>query len=225
MRGRIWTESELGRLRELYPSRPTAEIAKVLDVSVYRVYKKANLLGLRKTAECLRAHARLQKGSDVGREFRFKPGLTPANKGLRRPGWYAGRMRETQFRKGSRSGQAAKNWCPIGTIRADGEGFLRIKIRECVHGKEPTGFGNKDAWPLYNRWVWEQVKGPIPPKHIIAFRDGNRGNCAIENLELMSMRDNARRNSMWARMPRELAEAIQLAGALKRKLRRAHGQE
>ena len=37
-------------------------------------------------------------------------------------------------------------------------------------------------------------------------------------LEIMAQ--NARRNSMWATLPRELAETIQLAGALKNKLRR-----
>jgi len=80
------------------------------------------------------------------------------------------------------------------------------------------------VWPLYGRWVWEQLKGPIPPKHLVMFKDGNRSNCAIENLELLSMANNARRNSMWATLPREVAEVIQLNGALKRKLRRIHGQ-
>lgn len=50
--------------------------------------------------------------------------LKPFNKGLRRPGWHVGRMRETQFRKGERSGIAAKNWRPIGTIRTDPDGYL-----------------------------------------------------------------------------------------------------
>jgi hypothetical protein len=68
--------------------------------------------------------------------------------------------------------------------------------------------------------VWEQHNGPIPPKHIVAFKDRNRANCAIENLELMSMADNARRNAMWNRLPPELVQVIMLTGALKRQIKR-----
>ncbi len=67
--------------------------------------------------------------------------------------------------------------------------------------------------------VWREHKGPIPPKHIVIFKDGDRTHCEIDNLQLISMADNARRNSIWAKLPRELAEAIQLAGVLKRKIR------
>jgi len=209
----------------MYPARPTGEIAKALGRTIYGVYGAAFTLGLRKTPEYVQREVGLQKGTTLGRATQFRKGHAPANKGLRRPGWHAGRMKETQFKKGGRSGIAARNWRPIGTILPDPEGYLRIKVREAKHGKEATGFGNTKVWPLLNRYVWEQHKGPIPPKHIVAFKDGKRGNCAIGNLELLSMADNARRNSMWARLPRELAEVIQLNGALKRKIRRLYGEE
>ena len=207
----------------MYPARPTAAIAKELGRSYSGVSQMASTLGLKKTAEYIKAHS-FRKGSVVGRDCRFQKGHVPANKGLKRPGWYAGRMRETQFKKGARQGVAAKKWMPIGTIRVDREGYVRIKVREAKSG-EHSGFGNSGAWPLLNRHVWEQNKGPIPPKHIVAFKDRDRSNCAIENLELMSMADNARRNSMWAMLPRELAEALQMNGALKRQLRRLGGKE
>lgn len=35
---------------------------------------------------------------------------------------------------------------------------------------------------LLHRVVWEHHHGPIPHGHIVAFRDKNRANCAIENL-------------------------------------------
>jgi len=134
-------------------------------------------------------------------------------------------MKETQFKPGQRSGKAAANWQPIGTILADHEGYLRIKVREAMHG-EATGFGNSKVWPLLGRHVWEQHNGPIPPKHLIKFKDGDRSNCSIDNLDMVSMADNCRANSIWAVLPRELAEAIQLNGALKRKIRRrANGKE
>ncbi|MGP0074877.1 MAG: HNH endonuclease signature motif containing protein [Bryobacteraceae bacterium] len=75
--------------------------------------------------------------------------------------------------------------------------------------------------------VWEQHRGPIPPGHIVVFKDRDRSNCAIENLELISKAENARRNRMWNEdvMPRELAEVIQLNGVLKRKLREAYAKQ
>jgi hypothetical protein len=229
MNGRAWSEDDLAVLAEQYPIAPTKQIAKALDRCIYSVYNKALALGLRKSKEFLDSPegGRLRKGQcRPGMEkTQFTKGHVPANKGLRRPGWAPGRMRETQFRKGQRSGRAAKNWKPIGTILADSDGYLRIKVREAVYGKEPCGFGNTKVWPLLQRHIWEQYHGPIPPKHLVVFKNGDRANCAIDNLELISMADNARRNSMWRRLPRELAQVIQLNGVLKRKIGAIHGQK
>lgn len=229
MNGVAWSQRDLDRLAKLYPVRPSAEVARVLGRGLSSVSGMARVLGLRKTQAYLDSEAsgRLRKGyTRPGTErTQFPKGHVPLNKGLRRPGWAPGRMRETQFKKGERRGKAALNWKPIGTIRPDTEGYLRIKVREAVHGKESTGFGNTKVWPLYHREVWKRQHGPIPPKHIITFKDRDRGNCAIGNLEMLSMADNARRNSMWNNYPRELALAIQINGQLKRKIRRGNGKE
>jgi hypothetical protein len=226
---RFWSPDDLKQLAELYPMRPTKEVAKALNRSLASTYGTAAKLGFKKSQAFLDSEesGRLRKGqSRPGTErTQFQKGHAPANKGLRYPGWAPGRMAETQFRKGQRTGVAARNWTPIGTILADYEGYLRIKVRDAQHGKEATGFGNTKVWPLLNRHLWEQHNGPIPPNHLVKFKDGNRSNCTIENLELVSMADNARKNSMWHSLPRELAEIIQLQGALKRKLRRADGQK
>lgn len=225
---RFWTREDLAALAELYPNLPSKEVAAKLNRSLSATYGAAKKHGLKKSQAFLNSDAayRIPKGQTIpgSESHQFKKGQIPFNKGLRRPGWSPGRMKETQFRKGQRTGQAARNWVPIGTIHPDSEGYLRIKVREAVHGKEVTGYGNVKVWPLYNRYLWELHKGPIPPKHLVVFKDRDRSRCVIENLELMSMADNARRNQMWQTLPRELAQVIQLNGALKRKLRR-HGQE
>lgn len=215
---RPWTPEEEAYMRENYADTPTADLARHLGRAYTAVSQHAIRLGLTKSPEYLRS-TRLQPGQCIGKEHQFRPGQTPANKGLRRPGWAPGRMAETQFRRGARNGRAAQNWRPIGTILPDSEGYLRIKVREAEYGKEPCGFGNVQVWPLLHRRLWEQAHGPIPEGHLVVFRDGNRQNCVIENLMLMTMADNARRNSMW-NLPRELAEVIQLQGALKRQLRK-----
>lgn len=218
---RPWTEEEVSLVRELYPHRPTKEISARLARPVGSVYQQAEVLGVKKSLEFLSSPLSgiIHKGERRGIGTEFKKGLAPANKGLRRPGWYRGRMRETQFKKGSRSGKAAENWKPIGTILPDSDGYLRIKVREAEYGKEPFGFGNVKVWPLLQRHVWEQNNGPIPPGHKIVFKDGNKQHVEIENLECLSSAQLLQRNSLWKRYPRELAETIQLVGALKRKIR------
>jgi len=226
---RRWTAVEDRVLRKLYPHRPTKEIGAQLGRTFYVVYQRAAKLGLKKSAAYMASPAacRLRRGDKVGWAYRYPKGHVPANKGLRRPGWAPGRMAETQFKKGIRSGIAAINWCPIGSIRPDAEGYLRIKVREGRKG-EAYGFGNVKIWPLLNRHVWAQHHGPIPAGHIVTFKDRNRANCTLENLELRTLAENMKRNTVH-RLPKELAQVIQLTGALKRKIRnrekKANGEE
>lgn len=222
MNGQAWTKAELERLQALYPNQPTRKLAKLFGRTESSLNGTARKLRLRKTEEYLLSPeaCRLRRGEPrPGVATQFQKDHVPANKGLRRPGWSAGRMKETQFVKGQRTGKAAENWKPVGTILADTEGYLRIKIREAVHGSEATGFGNVDVWPLLQRHVWKEHHGAIPKGHVIAFKNGDRQNCAIENLECISRGDLAKRNAMWNRYPRELVEAIMANGALKRKMR------
>lgn len=201
MARRFWSQSELDVVRKLYPDHDTKRISEQLGRNIRAVYVMADKLGLKKSREYIRKNCRLQKGHAFGRATQFQKGLVPHNKGLRRPGWYRGRMRETQFKKGNRTGKAAKNFRTVGTILTDTDGYLRIKVRDAVHAKEPTGFGNGKVWPFYHRYLWEQKHGPIPAGHVVVFKDGNRANCDLENLELISRADLARRNAMWHRMP------------------------
>lgn len=217
MNGKPWSARELLGLQAMYPHCPTGIVAELLGHSVYSVNGAAHKLGLHKTEEYLASPeaCRLRRVTPgeprVGAAYQFQKGQVPANKGLRRPGYAPGRMKETQFRKGQRSA----NWKPIGTVMTDSDGYQRIKISEGL-----SGFGNPLVWPFLQRHTWEQHHGPIPPGHVVAFKDGKRENCAIENLECISRADLARRNAMWNRFPPELIKAITLNGAIKRKLRR-----
>lgn len=218
---RPWNPSEIELVRLLYADTKTAKIADRLGRREDSVYRLAFKLGLSKSATYLASPdaCRLRRGDQVGKAHRFVKGQIPVNKGLRRPGWSPGRMASTQFRKGERRGAANENWKPIGTILADHEGYLRIKIREGIPGAA-TGFGNTKIWPLLQRHVWEQHNGPIPPAHAIVFKDRDRKNCAMGNLECISRGDLMRRNSFRTNYPPELVQVIQLRGALNRVIRR-----
>jgi hypothetical protein len=222
---RLWEPEDDEVMRVRYPDVPTPVIARELRRTVCSVYARADKLGLTKSQAYLNSPAacRLRRGGDEhpGRATQFKKGQTPANKGLRRPGWSVGRgrMQETQFKKGERSGVASSNWRPIGTILPDPEGYLRIKVREAVYGAEPTGFGNVRVWPLLQRHTWEQIHGPVPPGYIVCFRDRDKTNCAPENLELVSRRNLMARNTVH-NLPKPLKQTIQLLGALNRQIRK-----
>lgn len=220
IRRRFWTPVEDAALRLVYPWWPTARLAHPFGRTIWSVNHRAEVLGLHKSA-AYRASPEaqwLRRNADIGAPFRFQKGHVPANKGVRRPGWSAGRMRETQFKKGERRGAAAINWRPIGTLATDPEGYQRIKIREARPG-EAYGFGNVGVWPLLQRHVWRTAHGAIPPGHVIVFKDGNRANCILENLDCIARRALMARNTVH-NLPKPLAQTIQLLGALNRQVRR-----
>ena len=53
-----------------------------------------------------------------------------------------------------------------------------------------------------HRVVWEQHHGPIPPKHVVRFKDGNTMNWDISNLEMISQTGKMECNTI-QRVPAE----------------------
>lgn len=206
-----WTDADDALLRSRYPDERTVDLARDMGLSAARVSQHAAALGLHKSAAYLASPAacRLRHGDEVGKAHRFQKGQVPYNKGLRRPGWAPGRMRETQFKKGHLSGRALQIVQPIGAERVSKEGILQRKV-------------NNDM-PFWRRWkavhviVWESAHGPIPDGHIVLFRDHDRRNFDLTNLELVSWAENMRRNT-YHRYPQPIPKLIQLRGVLNRKI-------
>ncbi len=102
---------------------------------------------------------------------------------------------------------AARPSCAIGTeVMSCGYLIKKVAINS----------GRKD-WIQVHVIVWEKENGPVPDGHIVIFKDGNRSNFDISNLECISKRENLNRNSVH-RLPKELAELCQLRGALNRQI-------
>ncbi len=53
---------------------------------------------------------------------------------------------------------------------------------------------SKGKWLLLHRHIWTLENGKIPKKHLIIFKDKNKLNCTIDNLECISMTENRNRN-------------------------------
>lgn len=209
----VWSAAEDALIRDRYPHEPTVALAKRLQRSLSSVYQRAYSFGLKKSAAYLASPAacRLRRGDNRGGRSRFPKGHVPFNKGLRRPGWGPGRMKDTQFKAGERRGVAVRLWKPIGTERISKDGYLERKVN--------------DDLPLQARWravhlvIWEAAYGPLSDGYAVVFRNGDKADIRIENLDCISRRDLMKRNSVH-NYPKPLALTVQLLGALNRQLRR-----
>ena len=121
---------------------------------------------------------RKRKGWRTGRTGCFVKGQTPPNKGVRCPDGKGGRhpnARRTQFKKGARTGIAARNYKPIGTERITEDGYRERKVNDDLPFK--------DRWQLVQRLEWEAANGPIPDGYALKCLDGNKLNCDPSNWE------------------------------------------
>lgn len=216
---RVWTASEDAELSRRYLSEPANVIARDLGRGIRAIYMRASLLGLKKPdgwmAETARKH--WANGSHEGsRAAHFKKGQTPFNKGKPVSEWMANyeACKATQFRKGNKSGRAAQIERPIGSFRVTKDGQLQMKVNNDLPMQR--------RWVAVSRLVWEAANGPIPSGHVVRFRDGMatavESEITLDRLELVSRVENMRRNSYHARYPKEIAQLIQLRGAMNRKI-------
>lgn len=218
MNGRVWTKREIAIIRRDYPDKATKLVAAALKRPLSGVYRIANSFGVKKSARFLASteSGRLTKLTASGAAHRFKKGNVPANKGIRRPGWSSGRMRETQFKKGQRSGIAAAHWTPIGSLRINGDGYLDRKVRD--DGPAPK------RWVGVHRLVWTESHGSIPSGHVVVFRPGRSttelSEITLDAIELVSRQTLMKRNSYHTNYPKEIGELIQLRGAIQRQINR-----
>jgi hypothetical protein len=211
---RIWEPFEDDILRCFYPCTKAEYLAIWIGCSVQRVYHRANILKLKKSAEWLTSDeaCNLRAHPEIGERGRFKKGHVPLNKGIKRPkGWSPGRMAETQFKKGVLAGYARERWKPLGSERLSKEGYLEVKFRE-----RKGQYGN---WKSAHVLLWEGTYGPVPEGYAVAFKDGDKSHIVLDNLELISRAELMRRNTVH-NLPKDLQLVIQLNGALKRKLRK-----
>lgn len=209
-----WTQADKALLRRLYPHKPTLAIAQRLQLPVGRVYAKAANMRLRKSAAFLASPAAHRLDGIIGRATRFQKGHVPANKGLRRPGWAPGRMAETQFKKGQLPANSDPDFHVLGALRVNTDGYIDMRVSFDIGAM---------GWKALHRILWEDEHGPVPKGYLLTFRDRDKLNVCLENLELISLADNCRRNSIH-NLPAPLARAIQLRGALIRQINRKEKQ-
>lgn len=123
----------------------------------------------------------------------------------------------TRFKPGARP----QTWQPVGTISDDGDGYLKKKI------SDRRDVPSRHNWKYLHVLAWEQHNGPVPAGHNVVFRNGNKHDIRIENLQLLSDADLMRRNTRH-RYPEEINRLLSAKAALTRKInsrsKETHGQ-
>lgn len=193
-------------LRHLWPVNCAEDVAQLIDRTVPSVDNRAHKLRLHKDpAYTARTAAN------------FKPGQTPHNKGRPQSEWLPdpGRSARTRFKAGEMHGSAQHNWVPVGTQKVR-DGQLVRKVTD-----DPDVYPAA-RWKPVARIVWEAAHGPVPRGHVIRFRDGKGTTdpdaIRLEHLECITRAENMKRNSFWENLPPEVAQLVQLRGALNRKI-------
>jgi hypothetical protein len=166
-----WLDEDLDYLKANFRTVSYAEIAKHLGKKTNTVASMAWKLGLKRTEEEQKAIVRkYNKGCFSKENVGFRP-----PKGIRLSS-------KTEFKKG----QLPKNTLSDGVItirhkKGDNHPYQFIRI-------------GLSKWVFLHRHIWQQANGPIPKDSVVIFKDGNTLNCVLDNLEMITKAENARRN-------------------------------
>lgn len=208
-----FTDEMIEELKELYPNTLSAHLAEKFNCSLSSIYYHANKLGLKKTKEFIAETSRMHslRPDHGGRKTRFKKGQTPPNKGKKLSEFMSEeaieKTKATRFRKG----RVPHNHKPIGYERINRDGYIEVKVRDETYTRN---------FELKHRFIWEKHFGPIPESHNIQFKDGNKLNCNIENLYMISRAEQVATENSIHRYPNELKRAIRLTNKLQKQINR-----
>ena len=105
-----------------------------------------------------------------GKTGRFEKGNIPHSKGQKMSKEQYEKCKPTMFKKG----HIPKNHREIGSERITKDGYIEVKIED------------PDVWGLKHRLIYEEHYGEIPAGYSVIFGDGDKLNCDINNLILVS---------------------------------------
>lgn len=117
-----------------------------------------------------------------GIDGRFKPGRVSETKGKHWDDFMDPDKQENSRKTTFKEGHIPANKLPVGTIRKNKDGYMLIKVQE--HGSQ------WERWKMLHRLNWGKANGPIPRGKVLIFRNGNREDCRVENLQLISWRES-----------------------------------
>ncbi len=198
-----FTKNEDKYIKENYLTITIGNIAKQLNRSTTGVRHAMKRMGLVLPKDILEARKTM---------CCFKKGSISANKGKKQSEYMSpeaiARSIPFRFQKQHLPHNAKYNGHEH--LTKDGYIEVRVALRKYV---------------LKHKLIWEAANGKMPPKHCIWYKDGNKQNVTLDNLEMISQAENLRRNQESFRsLPPEIQEAQGLINKINRKIKK-HGNK
>lgn len=192
----VWTNDMDAVMREHYPCKQTSDVADMLRLTPKQVLCRAKRLGLHKNPDVI---------AGIRENGMFLKGHVPFNKGMKQQEFMTAEQIEktkaTRFVKG----QVPVNIKEIGYERISVDGYVEVKTEK--------------GFVLKHRMIWVEHNGPIPKEHIVRFKNGNKLDIRIENLELVTCAQNMKDNTIH-NYPPEIKTAIRSIANIKRRIKK-----
>ena len=198
-----WSEQEIQFLKDNYMSMTDKQLSAALGrgASALRTQMKKN--GLRRIVkrenwtpeeiQFLRENYELMTRKEIGDKINRLPGAVKSM--ARKLGITRSKAGQASIIKRIpnsgkfKNGHKPTNILPIGSIRkrmdSGGRLYNWIKI------KEDPGIHPIYNWKMLHVHVWEENFGEVPEGHLIRFIDQDVDNCSPDNLQCVSMAENA----------------------------------
>lgn len=168
-----YTDEEIEFLRVNYPLHNCKELTELFN-------ERFNLNMLATTIKSSLTRFNIKSG----RTGYFEKGQIPINKGKKWDDFMSpeaqANSRRTCFSSDRSINNANHNEVPVGTEHINADGYIEVKM------DYDTGNKANRFWRLKHHLVWEEVNGSIPEGMNLIFADGNKLNCNIDNLILVS---------------------------------------
>lgn len=161
-RPRIYTKEQAQFLRDNCVGRSRAALAALFNAEFDRD------ITLRQVKSFVG-----NRGLTSGLTGYYEKGQEPWNRGVK--GYMGANV--TSFKKG----QIPPNKKRLWSERINRDGFIEISVPERnPHTGFPTRYRHKHVW------LWEVANGPVPKGSVVCFVDGNKQNCEVVNLMLLT---------------------------------------
>ena len=192
----VWTEDMDAILRDNYPCKPTFEVAEILGLTTKQVLCRAKRLGLHKNPDII---------AGIRENGMFLKGHVPFNKGMKQHEYMSEEVIQKTTATRFKKGQIPVNIKEIGYERISVDGYVEVKTEK--------------GFVLKHRMIWEKHNGPIPKGHIVRFKNRNKLDIRIENLELVTCAQNMKDNTIH-NYPPEIKTAMRRISKLKRMVKK-----
>lgn len=182
-------------IKENYLKMPVKAMGRKIDKSFTAIALRLKKLGLEIPKEL--REQRKKRGQ-------FKEGFVPKNKGLKLEEFMtpenAAKFRSNSFKKGNTPHNAKYN----GYERIQKDGYIEVRV-------------SRGNYQFKHRLIWEKANGPIPEDSVLIFKDGNKQNITLDNLEVITKAQHMTNNTI-ARYPKELRQSFKLIKQLNKQL-------